>query len=44
MEKAGPSEPKILFLVKSEKKCLIGIGHVIEDEKYECVRINVAMR
>ena len=44
MEKAGPSEPKFLSLVKGEKKCLMDIGQVIGDEKYECVRVNVAMR
>ena len=44
VKKAGPSESKILSLVKGEKKCLMGIGQVIGDEKYECVRVNVAMR
>ena len=44
MEKAGPNESKILFLVKGEKKCLMGITQVIGDEKYKCVRVNVAMR
>ena len=44
MEKAGPNEPKILSLVKSEKKCLMDIGQVIGDEKYECVRVNVEIR
>ena len=44
IEKTRLSQPKILSLVKGEKKCLMGIGQVIGDEKYECVRINVAMR
>ena len=44
VEKAGPSESKILSLVKGEKKSLMGIGHVIGDEKYECVREKVVMR
>ena len=35
VEKTGPNDPKILFLVKGEKKSLNGIGHVIGDEKYE---------
>ena len=35
VEKARPNEPKILFLVKGEKKCLRDIGEVIGDEKYE---------
>ena len=43
VEKAGPSKPKILFLVKGEK-CLMSIGQVIGNEKYECIRVNVAMR
>ena len=44
MEKVRPSEPKNLSLVKGEKKCLMDIGHVIGDEKYECIRENVVMR
>ena len=44
VEKTGPSEPKILSLVKGEKKCLMGVGQVIGDEKYECVIVNVVMR
>ena len=44
VEKAGPSEPKILSLLKGEKKCLRGVGQVIGNEKYECVRLNVVMR
>ena len=44
VEKAGPSEPKNLSLLKGEKKCLRDVGQVIGDEKYECVRVNVLMR
>ena len=32
-EKAGPNDPKILSLVKTEKKCVNDVGHVIGDEK-----------
>ena len=44
VENGGPNEPKILSLVKGEQKCLMDIGQIIRDEKYECIRVNVAIR
>ena len=35
VEKVGPNDPKILSLVKGEKKCLNCVGQVIGNEKYE---------
>ena len=44
VEKAGPNEPKILSLVKGENLFLKDVGHLVGDEKYECVRLNVVIR
>ena len=44
VEKVGPNDPKILSLVKREKKWLNDVGHVIGEEKYEWVRLNVLIR
>ena len=36
-EKVDPTDPKILSCSKGKKKPLKFVGHVIGDEKYECV-------
>ena len=44
VENASLNDPKFLSLVKGEKKCIIDIGHVIGDEKYEWMRLKMVIR
>ena len=44
VKKAGPNDSKNLSLVKGEKKCFNDVEHVIGEEKYEWVRLNVLIR
>lgn len=43
-QKAVPRDPNILSLENSEQNCVICVGHVMGDEKYECEILNVVIR
>jgi hypothetical protein len=39
-----PNDPNTLSLVNGEWNCVMCVGHVTGEEKYECVMLNVLVR